>query len=80
VLMGGVDKRALAHGPEAIERELYSKIPWLCMQGGFFPQVDHLVPPDVSLADYTHYAKLLRAIAEEPERHLHEARRRGYWS
>lgn len=79
VLMGGVDKRALARGPEAIECELLSKIPWLCAQGGFFPQVDHLVPPDVSLADYTFYAKLLRAIAEDPERHLHEARRRGYW-
>lgn len=79
VMMGGVDKRALAHGPEAIERELLSKIPWLCLQGGFFPQVDHLVPPDVSLADYTYYAKLLRAIAEDPQRHLHEARRRGLW-
>lgn len=79
VLMGGVDKRALARGPEAIAGELYSKIPWLCAQGGFFPQVDHLVPPDVSLADYTFYARLLRAIAEDPERHLHEARRRGFW-
>ncbi len=79
VLMGGVDKRALAHGPAAIERELFSKIPWLCAQGGFFPQVDHLVPPDVSLSDYTYYAKLLRAIAEDPERHLHEAERRGLW-
>jgi uroporphyrinogen decarboxylase len=79
VLMGGVDKRALARGPEAIEHELLSKVPWLCAQGGYFPQVDHLVPPDVSLDNYTHYARLLRAIAEDPERHLHEARRRGYW-
>jgi len=79
VLMGGVDKRALAQGPEAIERELYSKIPWLCVQGGFFPQVDHLVPPDVSLENYTHYAKLLRAMAEDPGRHLAEAKRRGDW-
>lgn len=80
VLMGGVDKRPLAWGPEAIERELLSKVPWLCLQRGYFPQIDHLVPPDVSLANYTHYARLVRAIAEDPERHLHEARRRGLWA
>ncbi|MBI2301627.1 MAG: hypothetical protein HYU66_22225, partial [Armatimonadetes bacterium] len=49
VIQGGIDKRALARGPEAIRREVLSKVPWLCQQGGYFPQIDHLVPPDVSL-------------------------------
>jgi uroporphyrinogen decarboxylase len=79
LIQGGIDKRALARGREAIDREVLSKVPWLCLHGGYFPQVDHLVPPDVSLEDYTHYAKLLCAVAEDPERHLHEARRRGFW-
>ena len=76
IIQGAIDKRALAKGTDAIDREVLSKVPWLCLQGGYFPTVDHLIPPDVSLENYTHYARLLRAVAEDPERHLHEARRR----
>jgi uroporphyrinogen decarboxylase len=79
VIQGGMDKRALAQGPEAIEREALSKAPWLCLQGGYFPQVDHLVPPDVSLANYRYYAALVRKVVEDPERYLFEARQKGYW-
>ena len=79
IIQGAIDKRALAQGKEAIEREVLSKVPWLCLQGGYFPQVDHLVPPDVSLANYTHYSQLLRAVVENPERYLHEAKRKGYF-
>jgi uroporphyrinogen decarboxylase len=79
IIQGAIDKRALAQGPAAIQREVLSKVPWLCQQGGYFPVVDHLVPPDVSLENYRCYARLLRAVAEDPERYLHEARQRGYW-
>jgi uroporphyrinogen decarboxylase len=79
IIQGGIDKRALAKGPEAIEREVLSKAPWLCQQGGFFPQVDHLVPPDVSLANYRHYSALLREVVEDAERWFSEAQRKGYW-
>ena len=79
IIQGGMDKRALAKGPDAIEREVLSRVPWLCLQGGFFPQVDHLVPPDVSLVNYRHYARLMRQVVEEPEKWLAESRRRGYW-
>jgi uroporphyrinogen decarboxylase len=79
IIQGGIDKRALAQGKAAIEREVLSKVPWLCMQGGYFPQVDHLVPPDVSLENYMYYSKLLRAVAEEPERFLKEATAKGFW-
>ncbi len=79
IIQGGIDKRALAHDAETIDREVLSKVPWLCLQGGYFPQVDHLVPPDVSLANYTYYSRLLRQVVEDPERYLHEARWRGCW-
>jgi hypothetical protein len=79
IIQGGVDKRALALSREAIDREVLSKVPWLCLQGGYFPQVDHLVPPDVPLENYVYYSQLMRHVVEEPERYLHEARRRGYW-
>jgi len=80
VIEGAIDKRALAKGRDDIDREVLSKVPWLCLEGGYFPQVDHLVPPDVSLENYMHYSSLLRAVVEDPERYLHQARRRGYWT
>src|SRR5208283_4209319 len=79
IIQGAIDKRALAKSKEAIDREVLSKVPWLCLQGGFFPQVDHLVPPDVSLENYTYYSQLLRKVAEDPHRYLHEARTKGFW-
>jgi len=80
VIQGGIDKRALAGTGEAIEREVLSKVPWLCLQGGYFPQIDHLVPPDVSLENYRQYAALIRAVVEDPQRYLHEAKRIGAWT
>jgi hypothetical protein len=79
VIQGGIDRRALAKEKETIEREVLCKVPWLCLQGGYFPQIDHLVPPDVSLENYRHYSHLLRQVVVDPERYLHEARRTGFW-
>lgn len=79
VIQGAIDKRVLAGSREDIEREVLSKVPWLCLQGGFFPQVDHLVPPDVSLENYHYYSHLLAKVVAEPERYLFEARKRGLW-
>ena len=53
-LRGGVDKRALAKGRDAIDAEL-ERISQVMDLGNFFPHVDHLVPPDVSYADYMYY-------------------------
>jgi hypothetical protein len=61
-LWGGVDKRVLAQGPEAIDEHLRELLP-LVEEGGFIPTVDHTVPPDVSWPYFQHYmeskAKLL---------------------
>ena len=62
-LWGGVDKRELAKGPAAIDAHLKSLLP-LIGEGGFIPTVDHVVSPDVSLANFEYYMqqkhKLLR--------------------
>jgi hypothetical protein len=55
-LWGGVDKRELAKDPAAIDAHLRSLQP-LVADGGFIPTVDHLVPPDVSLANFEHYMR-----------------------
>ena len=53
-LWGGVDKRVLAQGPEAIDAHLRAFSP-LIEEGGFIPSVDHTVPPDVSWPNFQHY-------------------------
>jgi len=52
ILGGAIDKRALIKGKEAIREEVMSKVPFLLEQGGYFPSVDHLVPPDVTFENY----------------------------
>ncbi|MAE67914.1 MAG: hypothetical protein CMJ18_26980 [Phycisphaeraceae bacterium] len=53
-LWGGVDKRELAMGPEAIDAHLNTLVPMI-EEGGFIPTVDHSVPPDVSWDHFRHY-------------------------
>ncbi len=55
-LWGGVDKRELAKDFAAIDTHLRTLQP-LVAEGGFIPTVDHLVPPDVSLANFEHYMR-----------------------
>ena len=58
-LMGGIDKRALAHGPEAIDAELDRVWPAV-RRGRYIPDLDHLVPDDVSWDNYRYYAQALK--------------------
>jgi uroporphyrinogen decarboxylase len=60
-LWGGVDKRILAQGPEAIRRHLAEFIP-LIEEGGFIPTVDHTVPPDVSWDNFRFYMDAKQAL------------------
>jgi uroporphyrinogen decarboxylase len=60
-LWGGVDKRVLVQGPEAIRAHLREFIP-LIEEGGFIPTVDHTVPPDVSWENFRHYMDLKRQL------------------
>ena len=53
-LCNGIDKRALAIGPEAIDAEL-ERVKPLIQEGGYIPGPDHSLPPDVSFANYCYY-------------------------
>lgn len=57
VMSGGIDKRILAAGPEAIDREVERILPPLVARGGYHPTCDHGVPNDVSYANYVHYRR-----------------------
>ncbi len=54
VMMGGIDKRALAEGKERIEREVDRVWP-VVKSGGYFPRADHWIPPDVPWDNASHY-------------------------
>jgi len=56
-IMGGVDKIALGHGPEAIKKYLESLSPYV-ERGGFIPFCDHRCPPNVTPDDYIYYLDL----------------------
>lgn len=60
-LMGGIDKRALARGPAAIESELERIRPALA-SGRYIPDLDHHVPPDVLWPNFCYYATKLREM------------------
>ena len=63
IIGGTIDKRALAKDKKAIREEVMSKVPFLLEQGGYFPSVDHLVPPDITFENYCYYINLMREVA-----------------
>jgi len=56
-MFGGIDKRVLARGPEAIDRHVETILPAMRERGGYIPTCDHGVPPEVRWQDYLHYRK-----------------------
>ncbi|MBC7236270.1 MAG: hypothetical protein H5T69_10545 [Chloroflexi bacterium] len=65
-LMGGIDKRAMIAGPEAIDAELAHVAP-LCAEGGYLPWCDHHVPPDVPLKHYQYYVARMKEMSLDPQ-------------
>jgi len=63
VLGGNIDKRVFTKGKDAIREEVMSKVPYLVETGGYFPCLDHVIPPDVPLEGFRYYINLLREIA-----------------
>lgn len=58
---GGVDKRAMARGGQALEDEM-ARLEPVIRSGGYIPSCDHGVPSDVSWANYLHYVRLLARL------------------
>jgi len=62
-LWGGVDKRALAKGPGAIDAEL-ARLKPLIDAGGYIPHTDHSCPPDISYDNYCYYLQRLSEVCQ----------------
>ncbi len=62
-LIGGIDKREVAAGRNAIDQELERLRP-VVEEGGFLPAIDHSVSSDISWADYQYFVERLRKRLE----------------
>jgi hypothetical protein len=58
-LLGGIDKRAVALGGEAMRREVERVMP-VVEDGGYMPELDHSAPPDISWQNYCEYIEYLK--------------------
>lgn len=59
ILSGGIDKRVLAEGKDAIDRQIDAILPVMKKRGGYIPTCDHGVPEEVSFENYMHFRKRL---------------------
>lgn len=63
-MIGGIDKRAVIQGREAIDAELEKKITPMMKTGGYIPTIDHHVPPDISLDNFIYYRKRMQELID----------------
>ena len=59
---GGIDKHALARGPEAVRQELEYRLAPHLMHGGTIFALDHRIPNGVSIETYRTYVRLGREM------------------
>ncbi|MDR0877504.1 MAG: uroporphyrinogen decarboxylase family protein [Treponema sp.] len=63
LIHGGFDKRIMAKGKDAIDREVDRIMPVMKKRGGYIPTCDHGVPEEVSFENYLHYRKRMLEFA-----------------
>jgi len=63
-LSGGIDKRKIAEGGDAVKRHLEAILPPLRKRGGFIPTCDHGVPEETSFENYMLYRKLMKEYCD----------------
>lgn len=66
-MSGGIDKQEIAFGKAAIEKEL-ARIEPLLSGTHYIPALDHLIPPDISWADFCYYSRRLKELIEKNRR------------
>ena len=63
-IRGGIDKRILASGKDAIDRMVDRIMPAMKKRGGYIPVCDHGVPEEVAFDDYMHYRKRMQEFRD----------------
>jgi hypothetical protein len=63
VMRGGIDKRVLARGRQAIDSMVNRILPAMKKRGGYLPMCDHGVPAEVPFADYVYFRQRVAEIS-----------------
>jgi hypothetical protein len=61
-MIGGLEKRVLNEGKQAIDRELEAKVPALLDHGGYIPHIDHFAQHGMSLENFEYYRRKLNDL------------------
>lgn len=61
LIWGGLDKRTIIKGKEAVKREIMGKVPPLWESGRFIPMIDHSLMP-CPQENWEYFLKLLRSL------------------
>lgn len=54
-ILGGLSKARIAIGKEEIDDEIDTKLPFMLKKGGYIPEADHIIPPDVSWENFKYF-------------------------
>ena len=68
VLMGGIPKSEIVHGPKRID-EILEPVRETLKHGGYIPYGDHFVPPEVDWKNYSYFREKLHSIMDLAGRH-----------
>lgn len=61
-LIGGIDATVLIKDEEAIEKEIYEKVPPLLESGGYIPTIDNRPRSHIPFKNFVYYRKLLEKV------------------
>ncbi|MCM8763766.1 MAG: hypothetical protein NC830_00135, partial [Candidatus Omnitrophica bacterium] len=63
-MWGGFDKRIIAKGPAAIDREV-KRLAGLVEEGGYICGMDHSAPPDISFENFRYFMMKMKQISKK---------------
>ena len=64
LIRGGIDKRVLASGRDAINKMIDRIMPVMKKRGGYIPTSDHGVPEEVPFEDYLYFRKRMQEFKD----------------
>ena len=67
LMVGGISRQAVMDGPEAIRREVGSKVPQMMESGGYIPGFDDMILPDMTYANVMYCANLVRSCTRRSD-------------
>lgn len=62
IIIGGVDKLAVAKGGEFLEKEISEKVGPMIEEGRYIPSLDHQAHPEMPLANYRRYTDMVKNL------------------